>query len=218
MNIKLIKNIENSACNKCSNLLQVRDKIVVGKGNPNADTIIIGQNAGAQENKVGMPFIGPAGKLLHKIIESAGYDPLKDFFFSNVIMCHTPSNVKPTKEELDNCSPNLTAILSNFKKIITVGHSATEGVYHSLYKHNLIEISLTAMGKLLTRGKPKVIGSNNDILLFITYHPSYLLRNGRTTLEHSEFKLIRDEIIAAKKSDIIKQSTSKKALTNGGLF
>lgn len=187
--------IESSGCSLCSNLVPARTRIVVSKGNPEADVVIVGQNPGAVEDSLGEPFVGPAGKLLDQIITGAGYSPRSDFWFTNVVMCKSYGNERPSTEEINNCSENFSRIAGTHKKLLVLGSAALEGVLRSYGQHHLGKLGLP-MSKLLTRGNPiNLIGNR---VLFVTYHPAYLLRNGATNEDFSDYKTVMQEIISAK--------------------
>jgi uracil-DNA glycosylase family 4 len=190
-----VREIKNSGCQRCPDLASIRTNIVVGKGNQNADTLIIAQGPGTQEDQQGLPFVGPAGKLLHSIISAAGYNSENDFYFSNVTYCHTPGNSKPTSVHLQNCSSYVRTVTAPFKKIVALGASAVEGVLAIWGKEYLAKASLS-MGNILTRGTPLELSSGK--VLFICYHPSFLLRNQMTGPQFDEYNLLLNEIKQAK--------------------
>ncbi|MRR14659.1 uracil-DNA glycosylase, partial [archaeon] len=77
-------------CSRCSLRTSARN-IVFGEGNINADVMFIGEAPGAVEDETGRPFVGPAGELLTKIIESMGLKR-EDVYIANIIKCKTPDN------------------------------------------------------------------------------------------------------------------------------
>ncbi|TXG85991.1 MAG: hypothetical protein E6R13_01320 [Spirochaetes bacterium] len=190
-----VREIKSSGCQRCPDLAEIRTNIVVGKGNQNADTLIIAQGPGNQEDSQGLPFVGPAGKLLHSIISSAGYNSESDFYFSNVTYCHTPGNSKPTATHLHNCSGYVRSVTAPFKKIVALGASAVEGVLSIWGREHLAKASLS-MGSILTKGTPIELSSGKS--LFICYHPSFLLRNQMTGPQFEEYNLLLNEIKQAK--------------------
>lgn len=202
-----VNQIKNSGCQKCPELASIRRNIVVGKGNQNADTIIVAQGPGTQEDNKGLPFVGPAGNLLHSIIHSAGFNSEKDFYFSNVTFCHTPGNAKPTTTQISNCSSYVRSVTEPFKKIIALGASSVEGMLSIWGREYLARASLS-MGSLLTRGTPLELSSGK--LLFICYHPSFLLRNAMINPQFEEYRLLSEEIRSAKALETLNKFNSSK--------
>ena len=107
--LSLIRKIlcENSCqCQKCP-LGQSRNKFVFGVGDPNASLLLVGEAPGAEEDKLGEPFIGRAGKLLDKILAAIGRNRQKDVYICNVMKCRPPNNRDPLRSEVDQCEPYL---------------------------------------------------------------------------------------------------------------
>ena len=92
-------------CQRCK-LAPTRANIVFGSGNPNADLMFVGEAPGSEEDRQGLPFVGRAGQLLTKIIESIGLER-DDVYICNVLKCRPPGNRNPEPEEVDTCSPFL---------------------------------------------------------------------------------------------------------------
>lgn len=157
------------ACVKCGHLAASRKNVVFGVGNINADLMFIGEAPGADEDQQGEPFVGKAGQLLTKIIETMG---LKrgDVYIGNILKCRpdTPGqsagNRKPTTDEMQTCIPYLHEQIDLIqpKVIVALGATAVEGLLGKT-------IGITKLrGNWKTyRGTP----------LMPTYHPAYLLRN-----------------------------------------
>lgn len=96
---------ELGECTRCS-LCRGRNNIVFGDGNPDARLMFVGEAPGRAEDAQGLPFVGPAGKLLDRLLEDIG---LKrgDTYIANVIKCRPPGNRDPLPEETEVCSPFL---------------------------------------------------------------------------------------------------------------
>lgn len=161
------------ACVKCEHLASSRKTVVFGVGNLHADLMFVGEAPGADEDEQGEPFVGKAGQLLTKIIETMG---LKrgDVYIGNILKCRpdTPGqaagNRKPTTEEMQTCIPYLHEQIDLIqpKVIVALGATAVEGL----------------LGKTL--GITKLRGhwkTYRGIPLMPTYHPAYLLRNQALT-------------------------------------
>lgn len=156
------------ACIKCPNLAASRKNVVFGVGNINADLMFVGEAPGADEDEQGEPFVGKAGQLLTRIIETMG---LKrgDVYIGNILKCRpdmppgAPGNRKPTPAEMQTCIPYLHEQIDLIrpKVLVALGGTAMEGL-----------LNKTGITKL--RGHWH---EYRGIPLMPTYHPSYLLRN-----------------------------------------
>ncbi|WP_254957412.1 MULTISPECIES: uracil-DNA glycosylase [unclassified Cyanobium] len=91
-------------CHRCG-LADSRQQVVVGRGNPHARLLLIGEAPGAEEDASGMPFVGRAGKLLEQLLAEAGLDSERDLSIANVIKCRPPGNRKPSRAEIAACLP-----------------------------------------------------------------------------------------------------------------
>jgi len=157
------------ACVKCSHLASSRKNVVFGVGNIDAKLMFVGEAPGADEDEEGEPFVGKAGQLLTRIIETMGLRR-SDVYIGNILKCRpdTPGqsagNRKPTPDEMKTCIPYLheQIDLISPKVLVALGATAVEGL----------------LGK--TIGITKLRGSwktYRGIPLMPTYHPAYLLRN-----------------------------------------
>jgi uracil-DNA glycosylase family 4 len=149
-------------CLKCP-LGQTRNKFVYGVGNPSADLIFIGEGPGADEDRLGEPFVGRAGKLLDKILEAINLNR-QQVYIANMIKCRPPGNRDPLPEEMDACNPYLLEQLRLIKPklICTLGRVAAQGLLKTT----------TPLGKLRGRWH-----DFHGIQTLVTYHPAALLRN-----------------------------------------
>ena len=142
--------------------------VVISRGNPNAKLLLIGEAPGPQENIKGKPFVGPAGQLLDKILQSGNFDPEKDVYITNSIFRMPPSDDgksfrKPNDKEIDYYRPFVFEIirLMNPLVILLTGNVACQSV--------LKKTGITSL-----RGQWTQL--DNHWLMPI-FHPSYLLRN-----------------------------------------
>jgi DNA polymerase len=150
-------------CQRCD-LAKSRNKVAVSRGNPDADVLIIGEGPGQQEDLTGLPFVGPAGQMLDRVLASVKLDPETDVFVLNAVKCRPPGNRVPTPEEMAACRPYLVEQirLSNPKMILVSGGTAAKAL----------------LGE--TRGITKIRGEwveweGRPVMPI--FHPSYLLRN-----------------------------------------
>jgi uracil-DNA glycosylase family 4 len=149
-------------CQKCP-LGATRKNFVFGSGNPQAKILFIGEAPGADEDEQGLPFVGRAGQLLTKIIESTQTWKRSDVFICNVLKCRPPGNRTPQPEEVEQCRPYLEEQIQIIKPklIIALGASAAQAVLKTT----------DSVGKLRNQWH-----NYNGIPLRVTYHPAALLR------------------------------------------
>jgi len=149
-------------CMQCP-LGATRTNFVFGSGNPNADIMVIGEAPGADEDEQGLPFVGRAGQLLTKILESVEM-PRDHVYICNILKCRPPNNRKPLASETDQCEPYLWKQIELIKPkfILALGLTAA----NTLLKN---KESMTAL-----RGK---VHDYQGIQTIVTYHPAALLRN-----------------------------------------
>lgn len=105
-------------CKKCR-LWQYAKQAVPGEGPTNAQVMLVGQNPGAEEDKVGKPFVGRAGKFLNKILTQNGIER-QQLFVTNIVKHTSPSNRKPFQDEIEACLPYLTGQIEIIKPKIVV--------------------------------------------------------------------------------------------------
>ncbi len=119
-------------CNRCfrCELGKTRTHAVVGRGNPKAILMVVGEGPGENEDLTGIPFVGKAGQLLDKILTSVQLDPQKDVYVSNIVKCRPPGNRKPTGEEMKACIGYLKEQirLVDPKMLLLAGGTAVEGL------------------------------------------------------------------------------------------
>lgn len=149
-------------CHYCP-LEKLRNKLVFGKGNPDADVMIIGEAPGADEDKQGEPFVGRAGRLLTDILKAINFTR-EEVYITNVVKCRPPGNRNPLPEEMKQCLPYLYRQIEIIKPkmILCLGLISAGGVLN-------LKQTLSKM-----RGNVYQLG---DIKVMVTYHPAALLRN-----------------------------------------
>lgn len=172
---------EVAACTKCQSLVGSRTRTVFGVGNPDARLVFFGEAPGADEDRLGEPFVGKAGQLLTKIIEACTLTR-DDVYIMNVVKCRPPANRNPTPDEANNCRSffqrQLEIIRPEF--ICCLGAIATS---------TLLDTTLS-VGRL--RGK---FHDWNGVKVMVTYHPAYLLRNADAKkLVWSDMKMLISEM------------------------
>ena len=104
-------------CQRCP-LSQARRMLVFGSGNPDADLMFVGEAPGRAEDEQGLPFVGPAGRLLDDLLAGIGLER-KDVYITNVVKCRPPGNRDPLPLEVETCKPFLSGQIELIKpKII----------------------------------------------------------------------------------------------------
>jgi len=151
-------------CHLCA-ISNSRKNVVFGEGNEDASLMFVGEAPGANEDKLGRPFVGKAGMLLVKIIENVLNLKREDVYIANIIKCRPPNNRVPTLEEVTSCKPYLLEQISVIKPKIIVALGSTS--YHHLTGDYDMPIS-RIRGEVLEFANSKLIP---------TFHPSFLLRN-----------------------------------------
>src|SRR5436309_14989391 len=91
-----------STCTRCPQLASTRTTVVFGSGNADAELMFVGEAPGANEDKMGLPFVGQAGKLLDKLLEEIGL-ARGDVFVCNTLKCRPPDNRDPHPKEAEAC-------------------------------------------------------------------------------------------------------------------
>ena len=149
-------------CRNCK-LCEGRHTVVFGSGNPEADLVVIGEGPGADEDAQGLPFVGRAGQLLTRMLESVKLTR-DEVFITNTVLCRPPGNRNPEADELAACAPFLADKLAVIqpKVILTLGSVATQAMLRTK----------EPIGKL--RGRVHAYG---NAVLIPTFHPAFLLRN-----------------------------------------
>ncbi|HEX3799063.1 MAG TPA: uracil-DNA glycosylase [Verrucomicrobiae bacterium] len=156
-------------CVRCPNLASSRKNVVFGVGNIETELMFVGEAPGADEDAEGEPFVGKAGQLLTKIIQTMGLSR-DTVYIANILKCRpdTPGqasgNRKPTPEEMATCIPYLHEQIDLIKPkvLVALGGTAVEGLLGK------------TMGIMKLRGNWQTY---RGIPLMPTYHPAYLLRN-----------------------------------------
>ena len=173
--IKLIKNCElkNNSTN-----------IVFGDGNINSKIMIIGEGPGANEDALGKPFVGRAGKLLDKMLGAIKLDRTK-VYISNVVNYRPPENRKPTEEEIERYFPHLVNHIEiiNPKILVLLGSTAL----------NTLIGNEEVISKMRGKWMEKEIG-NAKLWIIASFHPAFLMRQPeQKKLAWVDLKMIRDK-------------------------
>lgn len=143
-------------------------QVVFGEGYPGL--MVIGEGPGADEDRLGRPFVGKAGQLLDKILASGGFDRHRNAYIANVVKCRPPGNRVPTPTECLACLPYLREqmYILQPKVVLLLGATALRGV----------------LG--VTEGITKARGNwieQDGVWYLPTFHPAALLRDPRRKVE-----------------------------------
>lgn len=156
-------------CTACS-LCQGRKQAVPGTGNPQARWMIVGEAPGEQEDKQGLPFVGPAGQLLDAMLAAMGLTREADVYIANVIKCRPPHNRNPEPIEVAQCRPYLQRQIELVQPdlILALGRFAAQALLADVVPN----VDKLPLGKL--RGQVYPV---NGRPVVVSYHPAYLLRS-----------------------------------------
>jgi DNA polymerase len=152
-----------SSCTACG-LRAGCTQTVFGVGDENADWLLVGEAPGAEEDKLGEPFVGQAGKLLDSMLAAIGLARGKNVYIANVLKCRPPGNRNPEPGEVATCSPYLQRQIELVrpKLILAMGRFAVQTLLNT-------EATIASL-----RG---TVHQVHGVPLIVTYHPAYLLRN-----------------------------------------
>ena len=150
-------------CTACA-LHKTRTRTVLGVGDESADWMLIGEAPGAEEDRLGEPFVGQAGRLLDNMLAAIGLSRAENVYIANVLKCRPPGNRNPEPGEVAKCSPFLQQqiALVRPKLIVAMGRFAAQTLLAT-------DASIASL-----RGR---VHAYAGVPLVVTYHPAYLLRN-----------------------------------------
>ncbi len=153
-------------CQRCR-LSAGRTQVVFGRGSATADLVVVGEAPGGEEDRQGLPFVGPAGKMLDLLLLSIGFDR-ENVYICNVLKCRPPNNRDPQPDEVAECAPYLHAQLEAIepRALLAVGKFAAQ----------MLSGSDASIGGL--RGR---VHQYRGVPVVATYHPAYLLRSPQAT-------------------------------------
>jgi len=157
---ELYTNCEN--CTACP-LAAGRRNVVIGVGDRSADVMLIGEGPGEVEDRQGIPFVGPAGQLLDKLLCAVGIERDR-LYIANAVKCHPPANRDPSKDEMEACSVHLRdqIELVSPKVIVCLGRIAAKRLISEDFRITVEH------GRWFDRG---------GVYCTATFHPSALLRD-----------------------------------------
>src|SRR5438093_370063 len=156
-------------CAKCPELAATRTQVVFGAGNADADLMFVGEAPGANEDRMGRPFVGQAGKLLDQLLVEVGLERA-DVWICNVLKCRPPGNRDPHPVEIENCQDYLMRQLELIEPrvVCTLGNFATK----------LLRVDNAGITRVHGREEVRVIGTR-AVRLYPLYHPAAALYTPR---------------------------------------
>ena len=167
-------------CNKCK-LCKTRQNIVFGVGNKNADIMFIGEGPGADEDRIGEPFVGRAGKLMNMAFQAIGLKR-DEVYIANIVKCRPPANRNPEEDEAFACLNYLRnqVMLVKPKIIVLLGSVALKNILGKEY------------GITASRGKWV---EKKEIKYMPTWHPAALLRDETKKIDFiKDLQLVLEEL------------------------
>jgi uracil-DNA glycosylase len=155
--------VEVPACTACA-LHKSRTRTVLGVGDRDADWLLVGEAPGAEEDRLGEPFVGQAGRLLDNMLAAIGLARGENVYIANVLKCRPPGNRNPEAEEVARCTPFLERQIALIepKIIVAMGRFAAQTLLGG-------DATIASL-----RGR---VHRYAGVPLVVTYHPAYLLRN-----------------------------------------
>jgi DNA polymerase len=152
-----------AACRRCG-LCEGRTQTVSGEGSPTPRLVVVGEAPGAEEDRTGRPFVGPAGQLLTRMLAAIGL-AREDVFIANVLKCRPPENRAPRPDEVAACRPYLREQLSLLGPplVLVLGNHAAK--------------ALLATERGITSLRGRFTTTPEGWRVMPTFHPAYLLRN-----------------------------------------
>ncbi len=168
------------SCSRCQ-LSRSRIRPVMGRGSLQSDLMFIAEAPGAEEDKAGIPFIGPAGRLFDQLLEGCGIER-DTIYITNILKCHPPGNRNPQETEKESCIPFLKyeILLIRPKIIVCLGRVAAQRILSADYR--------------ITRQHGQWIHRKTYDLTAV-YHPSAILRDPEKLEEtQQDFRSIADKL------------------------
>lgn len=168
-----------AACTQCP-LCHSRLRPVMGRGNHQADIMLIAEAPGSQEDQQGIPFVGRSGEILDSLLQDCGLKR-EEIYITNILKCHPPGNRDPKEEEKEACLPYLKyeTFLLKPQIIVCLGRVAAQRIISPDFK-------ISRQHGVFTYRK--------NCALTATYHPSAILR------DPSKYGIVKEDF-----SEIVKK-------------
>jgi uracil-DNA glycosylase len=185
--------IAADACRRCAIGYERRNN-VYGEGDPCARLMVVGEGPGETEDQLGRPFVGPAGKLLDRMLAAIGL-ARSEVYICNTVKCRAtvpgpngPRNRAPDAREMENCRPFLDEQIEIIAPdvILALGSPAAKSFLGSDFQ--------------ITRMRGRWYVGPRDTPLMVTFHPAYILRQtggeieGVKRMVWSDLKAVRTRL------------------------
>ncbi len=183
-------------CQRCK-LAPLRTNLVFGVGRQDADLMFVGEAPGADEDRLGEPFVGRAGELLTKMIGAMGFRR-EDVYIGNILKCRPPGNRNPEADEIEQCEPFLRAQIDAIRPrvLVALGKFAAQCLLRS-------DAPISAL-----RGRWH---EYQGVRLMPTFHPAYLLRDPRQKkVVWDDLQLVMKELDRLGVQPTIPRATTKE--------
>lgn len=195
---KFLERLSSSNCRRCS-LSKHDNRIVIFRGNPRAEIVLIGEAPGLVEDRQGKTFVGPAGILTDNIFKAVGIDTNIDMYLGNICKCRPVAvrgsgkqNYTPLAGQRKNCMPYVLREIEliNPKIVIVAGLTAARALMGWDNKVRMGDVAGTFVEK-------------NDRLYYIIYHPAYVIhaqKSGTASATEARkrmwehIKILRDKV------------------------
>ncbi|MBF0253636.1 MAG: uracil-DNA glycosylase [Candidatus Omnitrophica bacterium] len=163
-------NLASSDCRGCA-LSESRSRIVVDRGTPGSDVLLVGEAPGRTEDEEGRAFVGRSGKLLDRLFLEEGFDTNRQSLVINVVKCRPPQNRPPRPEEARACMDIFREqfSLAGPRWVVLLGRTALKHLFPERAKLPMNEIAGSFFDHT---GYP-------GIRFIVFFHPAYLLRDPR---------------------------------------
>ncbi len=169
----------------CCPLSRTRQRPVMGRGSHQAEIMLIAEAPGGEEDRQGLPFVGPSGELLDRLLQEGGLSR-EEIYITNILKCHPPGNRDPKEEEKAACFPYLKyeTFLLKPKIIVCLGRVAAQRIISPDFK-------ITRQHGTWTYRK--------SCALTATFHPSAILRdNSRYETAKEDFCEIAKKLLSVR--------------------
>ena len=168
---------EAATCVRCG-LAESRTQVVFGVGDPHADLLFVGEGPGAEEDRLGQPFVGRSGKLLDQLVAEEMGLTREHFYIANVVKCRPPGNRDPKPDEIEACRLWLEQQLDLIapRVVVTVGNFASR--------------TLLGTKEGITRLRGRAYPFRTGVLI-PTFHPAAILRGGAQPMAQMRADLVR---------------------------
>jgi uracil-DNA glycosylase family 4 len=174
------------SCTRCA-LHEGRTQGVFGVGDVNAEWLFVGEAPGADEDRLGEPFVGQAGKLLDAMLAAIGLKRGENVYIANVLKSRPPRNRDPRPEEVAACLPYLERQIDLIRPrlIMAMGRFAVQSLL-------VTDASISRLRGTVHRYR--------GVPMLVTYHPAYLLRNPADKAKSWEDLVLARDTMAGLKS------------------